>query len=116
MELFSFTVKILTSKRIFFRSGHGTPNHLPKNQRKQFKARQQNTSNNHNNATSGNNGASNAPEEEKAQPFKRIVAINLPAKYQNVEALTSVFHPYGDVNIVRVLKVSPVLSLPHFKN
>ncbi|CAG5105503.1 Oidioi.mRNA.OKI2018_I69.chr1.g2182.t1.cds [Oikopleura dioica] len=86
------------------RSGHGTPNNLPKNQRKQFKARQQNTSNNHNNATSGNNGASNAPEEEKAQPFKRIVAINLPAKYQNVEALTSVFHPYGDVNIVRVLK------------
>jgi len=83
------------------RSGHGTPNHGQKNNRKQFKNRQNNSNNN--NATSGNS-ASNAPEEEKAQPFKRIVAINLPAKYQSVDALTSVFHPYGDVNIVRVLK------------
>jgi len=82
------------------RSGHGTPNHNQKNNRKQFKNRQNNAVNN---AASGNS-ASNAPEEEKAQPFKRIVAINLPAKYQSVEALTSVFHPYGDVNIVRVLK------------
>ena len=89
----------------FGRSGHGTPNHNSKNNRKQFKNRQNNNSNSHNNNASSGNSASNAPEEEKAQPFKRIVAINLPAKYQSVDALTSVFHPYGDVNIVRVLKV-----------
>lgn len=86
------------------RSGHGTPNHNSKNNRKQFKNRQNNNSSSHNNNASSGNSASNAPEEEKAQPFKRIVAINLPAKYQSVDALTSVFHPYGDVNVVRVLK------------
>jgi hypothetical protein len=85
------------------RSGHGTPNQNSKNNRKQFKNRQNNANSHSNNASTGNSAGS-APEEEKAQPFKRIVAINLPAKYQSVDALTSVFHPYGDVNIVRVLK------------
>lgn len=49
-------------------------------------------------------------EEEKPLPHRRILAINLPQAIQTIETVTSVFHPYGDVTVVRVLK--PGKNLP----
>jgi hypothetical protein len=46
----------------------------------------------------------------KAKPYKRVLAINLPADLQTIDAVTAVFHPYGDVTLVRVLK--PGKQLP----
>merc|ERR1712227_85066 len=53
-----------------------------------------------------------APIEDgsKAKPYKRVIAINLPSDLQSIDAVTSVFHPYGDVTLVRVLK--PGKALP----
>lgn len=48
-------------------------------------------------------------EGSKAKPYKRVIAINLPAELQSIDAVTSVFHPYGDVTLVRVLKPGKVL-------
>lgn len=52
----------------------------------------------------------NISEEDKIIPHRRILAINLPANCQTIEQVTSVFHPYGDVTVVRVLK--PGKNLP----
>merc|ERR1712113_360535 len=49
-------------------------------------------------------------DDGKAKPYKRVLAINLPADLQTIDAVTSVFHPYGDVTLVRVLK--PGKQLP----
>lgn len=48
-------------------------------------------------------------DEGKAKPYKRVIAINLPSELQSIDAVTSVFHPYGDVTLVRVLKPSKAL-------
>lgn len=47
---------------------------------------------------------------EKPKPHKRVLAINLPSNMQTIDAVTAVFHPYGDVTLVRVLK--PGKQLP----
>jgi hypothetical protein len=47
---------------------------------------------------------------EKPKPYKRVLAINLPSNLQTIDAVTAVFHPYGDVTLVRVLK--PGKQLP----
>ena len=49
-------------------------------------------------------------EDDKPLPHRRILAINLPINIQTIETVTSVFHPYGDVTVVRVLK--PGKNLP----
>ena len=49
-------------------------------------------------------------DEEKPLPHRRILAINLPLNIQTIETVTGVFHPYGDVTVVRVLK--PGKNLP----
>jgi len=49
-------------------------------------------------------------DDTKAKPYKRVIAINLPAELQSIDTVTSVFHPYGDVTLVRVLK--PGKALP----
>merc|ERR1712176_616096 len=49
-------------------------------------------------------------DDGKAKPYKRGIAINLPSELQSIDAVTSVFHPYGDVTLVRVLK--PGKALP----
>lgn len=51
-----------------------------------------------------------ASDEEKPLPHRRILAINLPMSVQTIETVTNVFHPYGDVTVVRVLK--PGKNLP----
>jgi len=49
-------------------------------------------------------------DEDKPMPHRRILAINLPMSVQTIESVTGVFHPYGDVTVVRVLK--PGKNLP----
>jgi len=49
-------------------------------------------------------------DDAKAKPYKRVIAINLPVELQSIDTVTSVFHPYGDVTLVRVLK--PGKALP----
>jgi hypothetical protein len=49
-------------------------------------------------------------EVEKPLPHRRILAINLPQNIQTIETVTGVFHPYGDVTVVRVVK--PGKNLP----
>lgn len=44
------------------------------------------------------------PENGKMKPYKRVLAINLPENAQTIDTVTAIFHPYGDVTLVRVLK------------
>lgn len=46
----------------------------------------------------------------KAKPSKRVIAINLPPNLHTIESVTTIFYPYGEVLLVRVLR--PLKTLP----
>lgn len=97
--------RIVEAQKIFSKSGNqsgrsrsGTPK--TRNQ----KTRKQNTERRNAHLTR------ELIDEEKPLPHRRILAVNLPMGYQTIESVTGVFHPYGDVTVVRVLK--PGKNLP----
>lgn len=91
--------RILEAQKIFAK--HPTTNNRkPPKQRKQQMRKQQQQQ-------QRDLGTS---DEEKPLPHRRILAINLPPSLQTIESVTSVFHPYGDVTVVRVVK--PGKNLP----
>lgn len=55
-------------------------------------------------------GNSSGTDESPIVPHRRIIAINLPDNIQSIDTVTGVFHPYGDVSLVKVLK--PGKTLP----
>merc|ERR1712037_334391 len=46
----------------------------------------------------------------KAKPSKRVIAVDLPSNLQTIESVTTIFYPYGEVLLVRVLR--PKKQLP----
>lgn len=94
--------RILEAQKIFAKHPTNNRNNkpLPK-QRKQQMRKQQHQQQQRDLPTS---------DEEKPLPHRRILAINLPPSLQTIESVTSVFHPYGDVTVVRVVK--PGKNLP----
>ena len=53
------------------------------------------------------NGSSKKQKPQK--PVKKVVVINLPSDMQNIESVTSKFHQYGEILLVRVLKPGKIL-------
>lgn len=89
-------------------------NEYQSNQKK-LKKKTKTTKKNETNETKGSSkfGSSSGGAlelNEKPKPYKRVLAINLPSNLQTIDAVTAVFHPYGDVTLVRVLK--PGKQLP----
>jgi hypothetical protein len=60
------------------------------------------------NSTQQNTNSSR--RQHKAKPSKRVIAVDLPSNLQTIESVTTIFYPYGEVLLVRVLR--PKKQLP----
>ena len=54
--------------------------------------------------------ANSSRRQHKAKPSKRVIAVDLPSNLQTIESVTTIFYPYGEVLLVRVLR--PKKQLP----
>lgn len=58
-------------------------------------------------APTSSNGSSKKQKPQK--PVKKVIVINLPSDMQTIESVTSRFHQYGEILLVRVLKPGKIL-------
>lgn len=60
--------------------------------------------------TSQSTSNNNSRRQTKVKPSKRVIAVDLPSNLHSIEAVTTIFYPYGEVLLVRVLR--PKKQLP----
>ena len=64
----------------------------------------------HPSVSSSQQSSNSSRRQHKAKPSKRVIAVDLPSNLQTIESVTTIFYPYGEVLLVRVLR--PKKQLP----
>lgn len=62
-----------------------------------------------NQASSVSASNSSTKKQKPQKPVKKVIVINLPANFQSIESVTSKFHQYGEILLVRVIKPGKIL-------
>jgi len=76
----------------------------------QAQAQQQMIKGQHPSVNSAQQNTNSSRRQHKAKPSKRVIAVDLPSNLQTIESVTTIFYPYGEVLLVRVLR--PKKQLP----
>ncbi|CAG5110440.1 Oidioi.mRNA.OKI2018_I69.chr2.g4842.t1.cds [Oikopleura dioica] len=76
----------------------------------QAQAQQQMIKGQHPSVSSSQQSSNTSRRQQKAKPSKRVIAVDLPSNLQTIESVTTIFYPYGEVLLVRVLR--PKKQLP----
>jgi hypothetical protein len=60
-------------------------------------------------ASSTGTGTTSSKKQKPQKPVKKVIVINLPESLQTIESVTSTFHKYGEILLVRVIKKGKIL-------